>query len=617
MWFIGKLSHNKRGAGSIIGAVFISLILLTGFTFYILNVNVTEDYNKILQDMDELDLKRNKENIEFISVTFNDDTLNITVKNTGSYQTHLIWLGIFDETTSPITQDYYKISFYVDPAETVSNIRNGTIQTFEGQQRVIQLVTELGNTFSYSYPEEESGYDFVDKEGDPPTIGNHTLFSAQQAGPDGIVDTLTEENTGGSYTELWSDTFKPTAAATWETKSLDSYGVPANSVAIVHIYQDESANVKRDAGVRAVDSSLNRYIPMHEAEAGGLVIVSMMVQVNANKSIEIYAGTIASNTISFRVIGYFTGFSHTEKFEHWNPNYASTWTDKDLYTDYGVPKGSVAEIFVANADTSAQRNVGVRADGSSLDRYILIHESEGGGQDGFTMCVKTDANTGKIECYNTGTTGHFYLLGYFDSNIDYVERMDSLVAASADAWEDEILLTPANAVVEVLVENDAGGSERYGGARANPSSLDRRVLIHEAEGGGLTGGRWSVQSDASSTIEIYEDSTGDIKFALVGYWIVENYELDLEVQWTIADYDEANEWLCIYCGGTMGAEDIRVDVWNGSDWITVFDDLASGWNSVDVSSYLISPTFKIRFRASGDATQHNWEIDATFLHVWT
>ena len=620
-----KLSLDKKGVGSIIGATFMLLILLIGFTLYTTHLEGIEEYTTILQAMRQLDMKRNKETIEFTSVsTTGEDKLNITVTNTGSYQAHLIWLGIFDDTVNN-TQDYFTLDVYVDPTETVTNISEDTVTIPEGQERVIQLVTELGNVFMYSYPttqeeDEESAYsyDFVDAIG-LSAKGTHSFFSAQQAGPDGICDALTEETTGGSYTELWSDTFKPTAASTWETKNLGSYGVPPNSVAIIHIYQDESANVKRDAGVRAVGSSLNRYVPMHEAEAGGLVIVSMMVQVDANQNIEIYAETVGANTISFRVIGYFTGVTYTEKLEHWNTDYASTWTDKDLYTDYGVPKGRVAELFVANAHTSRERRVGVRADGSSLDRYILVHESEGGGQDGLTMCVRTDVNTGGIECYNTGTTGHFYLLGYFDGNMNYVERLDSLAASQNDVWEDETLPTPANSVGEVLVENDAGGNERYGGARAKPSSLDRRVLIHEAEGGGLTGGRWSVQSDASSTIEIYEDMTADIRFDLVGYWVLTNSELNLEVQWTNADYDETYEWLCIH-GGTMGSEDILVDVWNGTDWITVFGDLASGWNSVDVSAYLISSTFKIRFRGgieTGDFTQDSWEIDAAFLYVWS
>ena len=145
----GKLSRDKRGAGSIIGAVFIFLILLTGFTYYFLNVNVTEDYNEILEDMGELDLRRNKENIEFASVSITaNDKLNMTVKNTGSYQVHLIWLGVFNKTSTPETQQYSSLTTYVDPGETATSI-GSTITVTQGSQYVIQLVTELGNVFNH------------------------------------------------------------------------------------------------------------------------------------------------------------------------------------------------------------------------------------------------------------------------------------------------------------------------------------------------------------------------------------------------------------------------------------------------------------------------------------
>ncbi len=97
------------------------------------------------------------------------------------------------------------------------------------------------------------------------------------------------------------------------------------------------------------------------------------------------------------------------------------------------------------------------------------------------------------------------------------------------------------------------------------------------------------------------------------------YELDLEVQWTSADFDEANEYLCIY-GGSMGAEDIGVDVWYGSTWNNVFTDLSAGWNNVSVASYLDGSTFTIRFKGGSettDTTQNTWQIDTTLLHMWT
>jgi hypothetical protein len=98
-----------------------------------------------------------------------------------------------------------------------------------------------------------------------------------------------------------------------------------------------------------------------------------------------------------------------------------------------------------------------------------------------------------------------------------------------------------------------------------------------------------------------------------------NYILDLEVQWKSVNFNEENEWLSIYCG-KMGSETLLVDVRNGTEWINIIPNLSSGWNSVDVSSYLTSLTFTIRFRGgteTGDITPDSWEIDAAFLCVWT
>jgi hypothetical protein len=98
----------------------------------------------------------------------------------------------------------------------------------------------------------------------------------------------------------------------------------------------------------------------------------------------------------------------------------------------------------------------------------------------------------------------------------------------------------------------------------------------------------------------------------------DDYQLNLEVQWTNAYYKATNEELCIY-GGNMGSENLQVDVWDGSTWENLLVDLSSGWNNISVSSYLDSPTFTIRFKGgdeTSDAVQDSWNIDATLLHVW-
>jgi hypothetical protein len=188
MRFIGKLSRDKRGIGSLVGAAFLILILLSGFAFYMLEVNITDEYRETLGTMDELDLKKEQEKIEFVSVsTTEEDKLDITVKNTGPHQTHLIWLGVFDETTTPPHQNYYRLNRYINPAETETGIglteMDGEI--LEGHQYTIQVITELGNIFIYSYSPAEEGV----------SVGKITI-----TGPDEIPwNTYTEYMVGVTY----------------------------------------------------------------------------------------------------------------------------------------------------------------------------------------------------------------------------------------------------------------------------------------------------------------------------------------------------------------------------------------------------------------------------------
>ncbi|UCE29794.1 MAG: hypothetical protein JSV85_03525 [Candidatus Bathyarchaeota archaeon] len=67
------------------------------------------------------------------------------------------------------------------------------------------------------------------------------------------------------------------------------------------------------------------------------------------------------------------------------------------------------------------------------------------------------------------------------------------------------------------------------------------------------------------------------------------------------------------------AENIRVDVWNGTAWQNLWVDLSSGWNNKSVTAYLTTSNFTIRFKGNetSDTFQDSWSIDAAFLHTCT
>lgn len=461
MFFSGR-APKGRGVGSIIGAAFILLIILTGYTYYSLHFDETKRYASVLQEMQELDLMRNAESVEVevVSIT-SQNKLNITTRNAGSYQTHIIWLGIYDASVN--SQVYYEVDFYIDPGERVTDIGNDSITIQAGDERRIQLITELGNIFECSYPwRGDSGgdgaggdgwgrYDWVDEICDlyPPTaVGKHGLFSAQQAGPDGVHDTLTEENPG-IQTLIDQESFE----GDWPP----------------------------------------------------------------------------------------TGWSEDPGNSRWNKEESQSY-DGNYSADFDShPKGISGDLLTPNLDTSDATSIFVdfwyRDEDCEPNKFLLQYYN----------------GTGWNNASDLGSTLSEYQWLHYHDNI-----------------------------------------------------TDNQYFISNFKI------RWSIL-DLMGIKHAYVDLVTVKKETTV------NYQLDLEVRWTEADFDEANEWLCIY-GGDMGAEDIIVDVWDGSEWVTVFDDLVTGWNSLDISSYLVSPTFTIRFRGgteTGDTTQDSWEIDSTFIQTWT
>jgi len=138
---------------------------------------------------------------------------------------------------------------------------------------------------------------------------------------------------------------------------------------------------------------------------------------------------------------------------------------------------------------------------------------------------------------------------------------------------------------------------------------------------GLTSSIYTIQFVGSSETSDSLKDTWNIDLITLHTWSTQtyNYKLDLEVQWASANYTQDFEELCIYTG-SLDAESIRIDVWNGGGWTNIALDLTgSDWNNFTVSTWLTSSTFTIRFRGDfevGDTIQSSWEIDVCLLHTW-
>jgi hypothetical protein len=201
------------------------------------------------------------------------------------------------------------------------------------------------------------------------------------------------------------------------------------------------------------------------------------------------------------------------------------WQNYDIYTNKAVPKSAIAHIVIASVNTTAARTVGVRTDGSALNRYVKLHEGEAGGAVCASMYVKVDASTGYIETYCDSTTGiTFYLMGYW-TGVTYTELMQTLTIDTATAWTDIDLSAymTDGYVAEIMLCNRQDGAAVTMGVRTNSSSLERSVAIHEAESASVettdcTTYTMCVKTDASGVIDYYTSSTTTVDFILIGYF---------------------------------------------------------------------------------------------------
>ncbi|MFQ5979603.1 MAG: hypothetical protein ACE5OZ_15860 [Candidatus Heimdallarchaeota archaeon] len=103
-------------------------------------------------------------------------------------------------------------------------------------------------------------------------------------------------------------------------------------------------------------------------------------------------------------------------------------------------------------------------------------------------------------------------------------------------------------------------------------------------------------------------------------WSPSNYVFDRELGWEGVDFDEAIEELCILTG-TVGTEDLKIDVWDSASWTTIAtisDADDNTWINTCISAYLTSSTIEVRFLGateSSDSSQSAWEIDTVLIHT--
>lgn len=218
--------------------------------------------------------------------------------------------------------------------------------------------------------------------------------------------------TGASYVELF-EPFDATSNNSWVTEDLSDQGLEPNRVAEVVITNIDGSN-ERLAGLRTPGSGLLRLFDLHEAEAGGVDAISMMVVVDAATAVEVFAESTAD--IDFQVVGYWDvppGNYIESAGISVSATVGGAWGSKDL-SGLGIPSASIAQFVISNNRVADANAMGIRASGSTQQRLVELQEAQSGGSDLVTLHSGVGGGS-QVEVYAEfgNANGFFYPVGWW------------------------------------------------------------------------------------------------------------------------------------------------------------------------------------------------------------
>lgn len=243
------------------------------------------------------------------------------------------------------------------------------------------------------------------------------------------------------YEDKMSAVYSPTGGfGVWNEWDLTSRGVPGNCVAEILVEYpgaDGDGDLEAYAGVREKGSSLSRTLAISPYRSTDLM-ATFRVNVDADGVIEAHDNAqLHVPHCSFRVIGWLKGATYTETYIALNED-DGVWDDDDLFTDHGVPKGSVCDIAMGNKDGGAQE-IGIREFGTTGFKYKMNDVPYTQGYSWVNVWCKTNSD-GKIEFYtDDASEAQGKCMGYWDQSVDYTTVNAVVVPAGASSWQNHNL----------------------------------------------------------------------------------------------------------------------------------------------------------------------------------
>ncbi len=186
-----RVGKSRKAAGSIVGAVFILLIILSSYSINQLNARMQYTYHGAVTKSNQVDVDRKNERLHVYKLWVDGlDRLWIGMINRGSVAMRIKYMGLFNTSASPEVHGYYSKSLEIKPFENVTH-NTGLVIDIDNTY-LVQLISERGNFWEEEFP-------FVPES---TLIYNNTYILTNGTQVNNIVEKMYEKEIRGNFGNL-------------------------------------------------------------------------------------------------------------------------------------------------------------------------------------------------------------------------------------------------------------------------------------------------------------------------------------------------------------------------------------------------------------------------------
>jgi hypothetical protein len=544
-----------------------------------------------------------------ISTDDNEPLINLGRSNLKFYKYsygNLTW-GFMEPTN--ITS-YADGTYLVDlPEGVVSTSYSIQVQDIRGLMAIASSFSQFTTTIEWNSTGFRSGFDYVDNA--DLITGAQANFTAQQYGPDGIYDTLSEQPLGlgaFNYYPLYSNLLGSTTIAqssgniTTDTANKDGNYLQLHS--FPSTFSSQTAILGYSTQGPSTQSIEDRIAgSLFTTITGGQVqSISANIQSTSNQNrdvkVAIYAATdnslvasSASNTIAALFNGWVT-FTFTNPKPLLSAN-----------TDY---------LLVAWAD-SAQGTVYLYYDSGGANQGYSNSRTFGNWPNPDNNLNSDSARKYSINCTYTLAT-------QYTAQAEFTGTSD-LINWQKLTWSVDSAVTAGTAICTLQFYDFAvGPSGQYSTSGDGYTSLSLNTIdntqtqtinMNPTNFRNSTG-YWKLMVTAVNTTA----AQFDLKIDMANFTSqFTNYAMNLQEQWLSINATNARQDLCIKTG-TLGSEPLSVQVFHSGSWQNLTTLVPNYFNNASLIPYIDSTNLTIRFVGSNDVADPNptsWNIDSVCL----